>query len=197
MQNGSILDNPLLRRKEYMKKWMFTLLLPVAGFIASPAYALDFESNFHADEYKSLQTEIVLDNEGGDGDVEFAGQVGFGIGEGPLDEMGLYIGHQDGNEGDLTYFAFWLEENISSGTPFVPFIGTDIGFGKLQRNGVLQDDKSLFFRLNLGVKYFIQKNMAVKASLKLSWADENIYLTDNRQADDKDYGFGLGLHYYY
>lgn len=182
---------------KYMTKWILTLMLPIAGFLAGPAHALDFESNFNDDEHQSIQAEIILDNEGGDNDVEFTGQFGFGVGWGPLDELGFYVGHQDGNGGDLTTAAFWIEENFIIDSPYVPYLGTDFGYGKLLNNSAAGDTDAFYFRINAGVKYFIQKNMAVKASIKAAWATEKIYLIDGDKTSGKDYGISIGLHYYY
>ena len=90
-----------------------------------------------------------------------------------------------------------MEENYKSKSPYIPYVGVDIGYGQLNHDGPRSDTDTGFVRFSFGLKYFIEDNAAITTSIKASWSFDDLYLKGNNEVDDKDWGLGIGLRYYY
>lgn len=170
------------------------LAITIGTLTGTSAFAGDFESIWNSTEYHSLRFEAPIDYEGnGDGDPELSWQVGFGVARSTIDEIGILVGHTDGDEGNRTYVAFWAEENYAPISSIVPFASVDIGYGQLTTD---DEQQSLYGKVQVGGKYFVCPHCAVTGSIGLSWSLENLYLTDDGP-DDKNIEVGVGLRWYY
>lgn len=78
------------------------------------------------------------------------------------------------DETDTLDVSLFTEYNFTNSTDFVPYVGISAGMLNAEGGDVnfaQQDDNAFVFSTQLGVKYFVTKNVAISAEFEQSWSD--------------------------
>lgn len=78
------------------------------------------------------------------------------------------------DETDTWDVSLFTEYNFTNSSDFVPYIGISAGVLSAENgdtNFLQQDDSGFVFATQLGVKYFVTKNVALSAEFEQSWSD--------------------------
>lgn len=78
------------------------------------------------------------------------------------------------DETDSMDFSMFTQYNFTNSTDFVPYIGISAGLLSAKNgdsNFLQNDDDAFVFSTQLGVKYFINRNVALSAEFEQSWSD--------------------------
>lgn len=97
-----------------------------------------------------------------------------------------------GVESDASYgLGLFTEYNFACESKWVPFVGFSAGWQKL--NGNLFDSDAIALGLDLGIKYFINKNVAISLSVGADYAFEDVF----PGGDDFAKTLNLGTRFYF
>lgn len=75
---------------------------------------------------------------------------------------------------DTLDISLFTEYNFTNSSDFVPYVGISAGMLNAEGGDVnfaQQDDSAFVFSTQLGVKYFVTKNVAISAEFEQSWSD--------------------------
>lgn len=78
------------------------------------------------------------------------------------------------DETDTLDVSLFTQYNFTNSTDFVPYIGISAGVLTAENgdtNLLQQDDSGFVFATQVGVKYFVTKNVALSAEFEQSWSD--------------------------
>ncbi|WP_421238392.1 outer membrane beta-barrel protein [Aeromonas enteropelogenes] len=78
------------------------------------------------------------------------------------------------DETDTVDVSMFTQYNFTNSTDFVPYVGISAGVLSADNgnsNLLQQDDDAFVFSTQLGVKYFVTKNVALSAEFEQSWSN--------------------------
>lgn len=93
---------------------------------------------------------------------------------------------------DLSLNLFTEYHWVSGDSKWTPFVGANIGWARLDRDSVFDGD-SISVGLDVGVKYFIQSNVALSFSVGADYAFDDVF----PGGDDFNKQLNIGTRFYF
>lgn len=150
-----------------MKKTSVALALVIAAF--------SFNAQAGSEQYllKGTQELDVAGNLNFDTD-NYNVAIGYGYFVADNWEVGGVVTAGFSDETDTMDMSLFTQYNFTNSSDFVPYIGISAGVLTAENgdtNFLQQDDSGFVFATQLGVKYFVTKNVALSAEFEQSWSD--------------------------
>lgn len=130
-------------------------------------------------------------------------EVAFGVSLYEMDDAAIYVSHIENGDIEMQQLGLSIEEIFpipDMPIPLVPFAGAGLGYGWLDVDGDEAtgdfDRGAMVVRAELGVKYFFSDHFALNAGARFSYAVRDIF-PDERDLEDTNWDFALGVRFYY
>ncbi len=151
---------------------------------------------------KSVRVDYVWTDDAFDESARGA-EVGFGVSCYDMDDLAIYVSHVENGKIEMQQLGLSVEELFpipDMPIGLVPFAGAAIGYGWLDVDGDGDegdfDRGSMLARAEFGAKLFFSENFALNASARFYVATRDIF-PDERDLEDTNWDFALGLRFYY
>lgn len=116
---------------------------------------------------------------------EVGGLIGYGYAENGGDNGGNSYMIEVGAFVEYNFIVDWIA---------IPYVGGSISWRKIDWGA--DDDNAFILGTRFGVKYFLAENWALDGSLHISFANEDIFMSEG-ELDDLDFRLSLGIRTYY
>ena len=108
--------------------------------------------------------------------------------------MGLFVNYQDSDEQESVLYGLYIEEHYKTQWPLIPFLGVGVGYGESKPDGAdLEDEDGWVGRLTGGVKLPLTDSVALSAQVYYYFAQEELWLEDDGEAEKHSWQGGIGL----
>ena len=148
---------------------------------------------------KSVHVDYIWTDDAFDESARGA-EIAFGVSCYDLDDLAIFASHVENGKMEMQQLGLSIEELFpipDMPIGLVPFAGAGIGYGWLDVSGTGDLDKSGWLgRAEAGVKLFFNENFALNASARYTLSTHDIF-PDERDTEDTNWDFALGLRFYY
>jgi len=110
-------------------------------------------------------------------------------------EVGGLVGVSDDDFSTDWRIGAFAEYNVDLGEPIVPFVGVSTGWLRFDPD-VGSSEDTIFLGAEAGAKYFIAENIAISLSYQFTWADEDVFVEDDK-VTDTDHRIVLGMRFFF
>jgi hypothetical protein len=140
-----------------------------------------------------------LDFEGPSGGVDFNLTTSYGFFIANNWEIGGFLNYTRQDDGDFQSYGvggfaeYHFTRHLTS--TLVPYAGVNLGF-QFTEADTGDDEAGIIMTPKVGIKWFLQPNIAIDTNLFVALATDDVFLNDG-DLDKYDWGIALGLRVYF